>query len=84
VVCPAKHAGIHNRGQYLLDKVKAYNADGVVFLLLKFCDPHGFDYPYMKAMLDKENIPSLLFEIEDQISSEGQLRTRCEAFLEML
>ncbi len=84
VVCPAKHAGIHNRGQYLLDKVKAYQADGVIFLLLKFCDPHGFDYPYMKAMLDAENIPSMLFEIEDQISSEGQLRTRCEAFLEML
>jgi bzd-type benzoyl-CoA reductase N subunit len=84
VVCPAKHAGIHNRGQYLLDKVKAYQADGVIFLLLKFCDPHGFDYPYMKAMLDKAGIPSLLFEIEDQISSEGQLRTRCEAFLEML
>jgi bcr-type benzoyl-CoA reductase subunit C len=84
VVCPAKHAGIHNRGQYLLDKVKAYGADGVIFLLLKFCDPHAFDYPYMKAMLDKANIPSMLFEIEDQISSEGQLRTRCEAFLEML
>ncbi len=84
VVCPAKHAGIHNRGQYLVDKVKSYQADGVIFLLLKFCDPHAFDYPYMKAMLDKENIPSMLFEIEDQISSEGQLRTRCEAFLEML
>ncbi|MBI5897274.1 MAG: 2-hydroxyacyl-CoA dehydratase, partial [Desulfobacterales bacterium] len=64
VVCPAKHAGIHNRGQYLLDKVKEHQADGVIFLLLKFCDPHAFDYPYMKAMLDKENIPSMLFEIE--------------------
>jgi bzd-type benzoyl-CoA reductase N subunit len=84
VVCPAKHAGIHSRGQYLLDKVNAYKADGVIFLLLKFCDPHGFDYPYMKAMLDKAGIPSMLFEIEDQVSSEGQLRTRCEAFLEML
>ena len=84
VVCPAKHAGIYNRGAYLLEKVKETQADGVVFLFLKFCDPHGFDYPYMKAMLDKEGIPSILFEIEDQLSSEGQLRTRCEAFLEML
>jgi bzd-type benzoyl-CoA reductase N subunit len=84
VVCPAKHAGIHSRGQYLLDKVKQNRADGVIFLYLKFCDPHAFDYPYMKAMLDQAGIPSALFEIEDQFSSEGQLRTRCEAFIEML
>jgi len=84
VVCPAKHAGIFNRGEHLLEKVKENRADGVIFLFLKFCDPHGFDYPYMKEMLDKEGIPSIMFEIEDQLSSEGQLRTRCEAFLEMI
>ena len=84
VVCPAKHAGVFNRGEHLIEKVKENKADGVVFLFLKFCDPHGFDYPYMKEMLDKEGIPSIMFEIEDQLSSEGQLRTRCEAFLEMI
>lgn len=84
VVCPAKHAGIFNRGRYLLEKVKENQADGVIFLFLKFCDPHGFDYPYMKQMLDKEGVPNIMFEIEDQLSSEGQLRTRCEAFLEMI
>jgi benzoyl-CoA reductase/2-hydroxyglutaryl-CoA dehydratase subunit BcrC/BadD/HgdB len=84
VVCPAKHAGVYARGNYLLDKVKENNAHGVIFLYLKFCDPHAFDYPYMKAMLDKEGIPNLMFEIEDRLSSEGQLRTRCEAFMEML
>ncbi len=84
VVCPAKHAGIFNRGEYLLAKVRENQADGVVFVFLKFCDPHGFDYPYMKEMLDKEGIPSIMFEIEDQLASQGQLRTRCEAFLEML
>jgi len=84
VVCPAKHAGVYSRGQYLLSRVKDLRADGVIFLLLKFCDPHAFDYPYMKAMLEREGVPALLFEIEDQSSSEGQLRTRCEAFIEML
>ncbi len=84
VVCPAKHAGIFARGRYLVDKVKETGADGVIFLFLKFCDPHAFDFPYMKAMLDQEGIPSIMFEVEDQMASEGQLRTRCEAFLEML
>jgi len=84
VVCPAKHSGIYARGNYLLEKVKENHADGVIFVFLKFCDPHSFDYPYMKEMLEKEGIPSMLFEIEDQASSGGQLQTRCEAFMEML
>lgn len=84
VVCPAKHAGIRRRGEYLIEHVKAQKADGVIFLFLKFCDPHAFDYPYMQKMLEEQGIPSMLFEIEDQLAGEGQLRTRTEAFIEML
>ena len=84
IVCPAKHHGLFNRGNHLIEKVKETKADGVLFLFLKFCDPHGFDYPYLKQMLDQEGIPSMLFEIEDRNLSEGQFKTRCEAFIEML
>ncbi|MCJ8499403.1 2-hydroxyacyl-CoA dehydratase subunit D [Desulfatitalea alkaliphila] len=84
VVCPAKHTGIHSRGHYLLDKVRQQGARGVVFLYLKFCDPHAFDHPYLKAMLDEEGIPSMLIEVEDATGAEGQLRTRLEAFMEMV
>ena len=84
VVCPAKHSGLFPRGEHLVKIAKDNNAKGVIFLFLKFCDPHSFDYPYMKEMLDKEGIPSMLFEIEEQLPSEGQFKTRCEAFLEML
>ncbi len=84
VVCPAKHAALYSRGDHVLRLAREKDVDGVIFLYLKFCDPHAFDYPYMKAMLDNENIPSMLFEIEDQLLSEGQFKTRCEAFIEML
>lgn len=83
-VCPAKHAGLYTRGEHLVDLVKAGHADGVIFLYLKFCDPHAFDYPYIKTMLDDEGIPNLLLELEDSSPTEGQFRTRCEAFVEML
>ncbi len=83
-VCPAKHSGLFKRGEHIVRIVKENNAQGVVFLFLKFCDPHSFDYPYIKEMLNKEDIPSMLFEMEDLLSSEGQLKTRCEAFLETL
>ena len=83
-VCPAKHAGIFTRGENLLKIAKEKDARGVVFLFLKFCDPHAFDYPYMKEFLDREGIPSMMLEVEDQLPSGGQLRTRFETFVDML
>jgi len=53
-------------------------------MLLKFCDPHAFDYPYLKEALADASIPSLLLEVEDQPQAQSQLKTRIEAFLETL
>ena len=83
-VCPAKHSGITSRGDELVHLAKAHRADGVIFIFLKFCDPHAFDYPYLKSMLNDAGIPSLLVELEEQTASQGQFGTRCEAFMEML
>jgi len=82
--CPAKHAGLFSRAEHLVRTVKEKRAEGVVFFFLKFCDPHAFDYPYIKEALDREGIPSLMVEAEDQLPSEGQLKTRFETFVEML
>lgn len=84
IICPAKHAGVFARADHLVRTVREKNADGVIFLLLKFCDPHAFDYPYLKQRLDKEKIPSLLLEVEDQSVISQQVATRTEAFMEML
>jgi benzoyl-CoA reductase/2-hydroxyglutaryl-CoA dehydratase subunit BcrC/BadD/HgdB len=84
IICPAKHSSLTGRAESLLEMAKQYKADGIIFLLLKFCDPHAFDYPYLKDALDKGGIPNMVFEIEDQLPAEGQLKTRLEAFLEMI
>jgi benzoyl-CoA reductase subunit C len=83
-VCPAKHAGIRTRGEELVRLARETKAQGVIFLYLKFCDPHAFDYPYLKETLAAEGIPTLLVELEEQTASDGQFQTRCEAFMEML
>lgn len=82
--CPAKHFSLDSRAAHLLAVAKQNRAEGVVFLFLKFCDPHAFDYPYLKAALDDKGIPTLLLEIEGQLPPEGQLLTRFETFIEML
>ena len=84
LVCPAKHRDVTSRGKNLVEIVKDHNAQGVIFILLKFCDPHSFDYPYMKELLDNESIPGMLLEFEEQPPPEGQLKTRFETFIEML
>ncbi len=83
-ICPAKHLSERARGNALIETAKRNGARGVIFLLLKFCDPHAFDYPYLKEMLERESIPSILIEAEDQLPPEGQLMTRLETFIHML
>lgn len=82
--CPAKHQTNTSRAENLLQIVKDTRASGVIFMLLKFCDPHAFDYPYLFSALDAAGISHLLLEVEDQPLAQGQLQTRLEAFLETL
>ena len=84
VVCQAKHKDLTGRADHLVRLAREKRARGVVFFLLKFCDPHAFDYPYLKEALDREGIASIVIEVEDRLPADGQLRTRFEAFIEMI
>ena len=84
VVCPAKHGGLERRADHILLLARDKEASGVVFVLPKFCDPHAFDYPHIKQRLDEAGIPNLLIEIDDPLPALGQLKTRFDAFMEML
>jgi benzoyl-CoA reductase/2-hydroxyglutaryl-CoA dehydratase subunit BcrC/BadD/HgdB len=72
------------RGKMLLDLVKKSGADGVIFVMTKFCDPDEYDYVPLKEMLDAEGIPNVLIETDQQAASTGQVRTALETFGEIL
>lgn len=80
---PTKHHPFRSRGVELVDRVSHHRADGVIFARQKFCDPHGFDYVRLRSALDQVGTPHLLVDLE-QSPQTGQLRTRVEAFVEML
>jgi bzd-type benzoyl-CoA reductase N subunit len=84
VPCPSKHSTQFDRRDYLVDMVRQGNADGVVMVVLKFCDPHDFDYPDLAKRLTESDIPHLRIETEMQPASIEQVRTRLQAFVEML
>jgi bcr-type benzoyl-CoA reductase subunit C len=72
------------RGLLLENLCKETAADGVVFINMKFCEVEEFDYPIIKNQLEQAGIPLLFIEVEQQMSSFGQIRTRMQAFLEIL
>jgi bcr-type benzoyl-CoA reductase subunit C len=84
--CPAKLHPQHDPGPHLLDQVRTARADGVLFVLEKFCDPHAFERALTLPALDGAGVPHLLLDApgaEQSASLEG-VRTRLQAFVEML
>ena len=72
------------RGEMLIDMVKKTGADGVVLCMMKFCDPEEFDYPILSVEFEKAGIQLLYLEIDQQMQSLEQVRTRIQGFAEML
>jgi benzoyl-CoA reductase/2-hydroxyglutaryl-CoA dehydratase subunit BcrC/BadD/HgdB len=83
IPCPAKYKPSFRREEHLLTLVEKKGADGVVFVLQKFCDPHAFDYVLVKEKFEERGIPLFLLDIGGDLAI-GQLRTRLQAFLEMI
>jgi benzoyl-CoA reductase subunit C len=82
--CPTRIDQGNDWADYLLDMVKKSNADGVIHLIVKYCQPHDLYYPYVAHKLTDNSIPHLMIETEHEIISTGQTKTRIEAFIEMI
>lgn len=75
---------LENRFGYLGDFVRDFNVNGVVIYVLRYCDTHAFDVPDVKEYFQGKNIPVLDIEDEYSTSSFARLKTRIQAFLEMI
>ncbi len=73
------------RRQYLKDLVRDYNADGILYLQMKFCEFWSYERVMgVHDMNDIEGIPCIGVEKEYTMASAGQLRTRFQAFVESI
>ena len=73
-----------SKGGLLCKLVEQRQAQAVVVLMMKFCDPEEFDYPIYKRELEAAKIPVLYLDTDQQMGDFGQLRTRIQSFVEML
>ena len=82
---PGSHqADLENRFGYIYHLAKDFKVQGVIFFILRYCDTHCFDAPDVKEYLEGKGLPVLQIEEEYPISGIGRLKTRVEAFLEMI
>jgi len=71
------------KAQQLLDAAHTYGAEGVIFLIPKYCDPILFEVPTLTDVLKNEGVPTLSLEVSGSLTA-GQMSTRVEAFMEMI
>lgn len=63
---------------------KDFNVDGAVLYVYRYCDPFGFEVPARKAYYESIQVPLLYLEDQYSTGTIGQLKTRIQAFLEMI
>ncbi len=78
------NTAIEDRFSYIKDLVSQSRAKGVLFAINRNCETEKFDYPLLDQKIRKElGIPTILIET-DYLCAMGPLRTRIEAFVEMI
>jgi benzoyl-CoA reductase/2-hydroxyglutaryl-CoA dehydratase subunit BcrC/BadD/HgdB len=84
-VCPRTGRGWDNaRFDYIKEYIRDFKVNGVVFYALNFCDPHKFDIPSLKDYLAQDGIPILYIEDDYTLANLEAIKTRVQAFVEML
>jgi benzoyl-CoA reductase/2-hydroxyglutaryl-CoA dehydratase subunit BcrC/BadD/HgdB len=63
---------------------KEFKVEGAILYIYKYCDPFGFEVPARKAYYQSINVPLLPLEDIYSAGTISQLRTRIQAFLEMI
>lgn len=85
--CPRymNQAKIQGRRSYVDELAKEYQADGIIYEQIKFCDPWAYERTVGTVVLrDDYHYPVLSVDRPYAVGSSGQLRTRVQAFVESI
>lgn len=69
---------------YLGEYIEEYGVEGVILLLVRYCDPHGYELVDIMDYLKHLDMPHIYIEHNYSIGALAQIRTRVEAFSEIL
>jgi benzoyl-CoA reductase subunit C len=75
---------LENRFGYMRQFISQWRANGVIFYIVRYCDTCELEGPDLREYLNNLKLPVLMIEDDYSTSTIGQLRTRIQAFLEMI
>jgi benzoyl-CoA reductase/2-hydroxyglutaryl-CoA dehydratase subunit BcrC/BadD/HgdB len=75
---------LQSRFGYLKGAIKDWKINGVVMLLVRYCDPFAFEMPSLKDYLNSIGVPSTYIEYDYTTGALAPMRTRVEAFIETI
>ncbi|MFX0081672.1 MAG: 2-hydroxyacyl-CoA dehydratase subunit D [Candidatus Hodarchaeota archaeon] len=84
ISCPRMTDGQPKREEFMMDLIKQFNVDGVIFQRIKFCAIWWSEIFMLRNKLEKESIPFLELEREYVLSGAGAMKTRVQTFMEIL
>jgi benzoyl-CoA reductase/2-hydroxyglutaryl-CoA dehydratase subunit BcrC/BadD/HgdB len=72
------------RHEFVLELADTFAVDAVLNFNLKYCHPFAYEAPLLTKTLAAEDLPFATLEVGHDQSGHGQLRTRIQAFVEMV
>ncbi|MDH7606562.1 MAG: 2-hydroxyacyl-CoA dehydratase family protein [Candidatus Bathyarchaeota archaeon] len=82
--CFTSEDGNEDRVNWIKARVEERRVDGVVYHVYRGCMLYAMEYMRIKKVLDKINVPVYYLDTDYTREDVGQIKTRVEAFLEML
>lgn len=77
-------ADLEHRFSYLGEYAKEWQVDGVILQSLRYCDIHGYEVPQVKDYFKQIGLPSIYVEYDYSQAALMPLKTRVQAFLEII
>jgi benzoyl-CoA reductase/2-hydroxyglutaryl-CoA dehydratase subunit BcrC/BadD/HgdB len=82
--CAFLRDSARKRLDFTLELIHDYNVSGVIWYELLCCETYDAESYYFSSRLAERNIPMLILESNYTNAETGQLKTRIEAFIEIL
>jgi len=79
-----READLDNRYGYIKNFIKEWKVNAAIFYIVRYCDTCELEGPDLREYLSGMKIPVLMIEDDYSTLTIGQLRTRIQAFVEMI
>ncbi len=84
ILCPRMPFNTGNTHNLIEELTRIFNVDGIIFERMMYCNLWGGETMALEKDIHEMGIPFLILDRQYILSGEGQIRTRIQAFLEMI